>query len=80
MGDMLIFAIFMMICVVLGYGVFLLAKPALVIELQQKFYAKINWRMEPISMEKEIRNTRMMGVFLIAVTVLTAIYILFTGI
>jgi len=33
---------------------FLFCKPALAIELQRRFYAKINWRMEPISMPKEI--------------------------
>lgn len=51
-------------------GLLLAAKPRLAIELQKIFYAKINWRMEPISMEKEIRNTRIMGIFLIIVTVI----------
>ena len=36
------------------------------IRLQQKFYEKINWRMEPISWEHEIRATRFMGQLLIA--------------
>ncbi|MFC1644308.1 hypothetical protein ACFL5C_03240 [Candidatus Omnitrophota bacterium] len=74
---MLIFASFFIICIVLGYGIFLLVKPALTIELQQKFYEKINWRMEPISMAKEIRNTQIMGVFLIALVILAGGYILF---
>ena len=51
-------------------------KPGAVIELQRKFYEKINWRIEPISMPKEIRNTRLMGIFLVLVTFLTIIYIL----
>lgn len=46
-------------------GVFLAVKPLLAIKLQIKFYEKINWRVEPISMAKEIRNTRAMGVFLL---------------
>lgn len=46
-------------------GIFLILKPNLAIRIQQNFYAKINWRMEPISLEKEIRNTRLMGGFLI---------------
>lgn len=77
---MLIFALFFIIFIALVYGIFLVVKPGLAIKLQQKFYEKINWRMEPISMEKEIRNTRIMGVFLIALTVLTVIYVLFTNI
>jgi len=46
-------------------GLFLFIKPSLVIELQKKFYEKINWRIEPVSMPKEIRNTRIMGLFLV---------------
>lgn len=46
-------------------GLFLFLKPSMVIELQKKFYEKINWRIEPISMQKEIRNTRIMGLFLV---------------
>ncbi|MFC1753445.1 hypothetical protein ACFL96_08640 [Thermoproteota archaeon] len=35
--------------------------PAKTIKMQQGFYEKINWRIEPIDLEKEIRNTRTMG-------------------
>ena len=49
-------------------------KPQLAIEIQQRFYAKINWKIEPISMEKEIRNTRIMGGFLIVVLIVTLIF------
>ena len=51
-------------------------KPGAVIEFQRKFYEKINWRIEPISMPKEIRSTRLMGLFLVLATFLTIIYIL----
>ena len=71
---MLILALFFIVFAALGYGIMLLIRPVLVIELQQKFYEKINWRMEPISMQKEIRNTRIMGVFLIGVTVLLTVF------
>ena len=57
-------------------GLLLCSKPYLFIEVQRKFYAKINWRIEPISMQKEIRNTRVMGLFLIIVTLLTVVYII----
>jgi hypothetical protein len=46
-------------------GIFIARKPLWVIEAQKAFYAKINWRMEPISLKKEIRNTRLMGLFLV---------------
>ena len=57
-------------------GILLFVNPGLAIEIQRRFYARINWRLEPISMTKEIRNTKIMGLFLIIITVLTIIYIL----
>jgi len=39
--------------------------PKRVIAAQQSFYLRINWRMEPVSMAKEIRNTRWMGLGLV---------------
>ncbi len=53
----------------LSFGCFLVIFPALAIEMQRIFYAQINWRVEPISMPKELRNTRIMGVFLIVFSV-----------
>jgi hypothetical protein len=58
-----------------GAGWFMLLKPALAIELQRRFYAKINWRMEPISMQKELRNTKIMGAFLFVFAIATLIYV-----
>ena len=55
-------------------GLFVFFKPELTIEIQRKFYEKINWRIEPISMQKEIRNTKIMGMFLVVVSVLTLIF------
>jgi len=51
-------------------GAFILLKPARTIELQTRFYEKINWRMVPISMRKEIRNTRIMASVLIGVSLI----------
>lgn len=59
--------------VCLAVGFFLLLRPELVIEMQRRFYALINWRMEPISMEKEIRNTRIMGGALIVPTLVVIV-------
>jgi len=58
-------------------GLFVFFNPSRVIEIQKKFYALINWRIEPISMPKEIRNTRIMGAVLVLTAVLAVIYILF---
>jgi hypothetical protein len=57
-------------------GLFVFFKPILSIEIQKKFYEKINWRIEPISMQKEIRNTKIMGIFLVAVAIVTIIWAL----
>jgi len=54
-------------------GLFVFFKPESTIEIQRKFYEKINWRIEPISMQKEIRNTKIMGMFLVAVSLVTMI-------
>lgn len=73
--------IFMLISVAsILVGSFLFLNPVLAIEIQKKFYEKINWRIEPISMQKEIRNTKIMGLSLIAITVLIIIYVLIRGI
>ncbi len=46
-------------------GAACLRSPGRVIAFQQKFYSWINWRMEPISMSREVRNTRLMGLILV---------------
>ncbi|KPK97447.1 MAG: hypothetical protein AMJ95_08990 [Omnitrophica WOR_2 bacterium SM23_72] len=55
-------------------GLFLALRPASCIELQKRFYERINWRMEPISLEKEIRYTRLLGWF--SITLFLAFLIL----
>jgi len=59
----------------IAVGLAMFLAPGAVIEFQRKFYEKINWRVEPISMPKEIRNTKLMGLFLVLATFLTIIYI-----
>jgi hypothetical protein len=66
--------LFSFIAIVIGFVLFL--NPAFTIEIQRRFYEKINWRIEPISMPKEIRNTRIMGLFLIVAGLLTFVVIL----
>jgi len=62
----------------LAAGIFLVKKPQASIEIQKRFYAGINWKIEPISMPKEMRNTRLMGLFLIALS-LAILYLVFAG-
>ena len=59
----------------LAVGFLLLCNPALAIEIQQRFYEKINWRIAPISLSKELRNTKLMGLFLIIISLTTQIYV-----
>ena len=61
----------------LAIGLFVFLKPKITIELQRRFYEKINWKIEPISMQKEIRNTKIMGLFLTAIVLLTIVYIFY---
>ena len=55
-------------------GLFVFFKPEMTIEIQKNFYEKINWRIEPISMRKEIRNTKIMGIFLVALSIAAIIF------
>lgn len=56
-------------------GIFICLKPAAAINLQIKFYRLINWHIEPISMQKEIRNTKIMGWFMVLVSMAAIGYI-----
>jgi hypothetical protein len=60
-------------------GCMLIVNPVAAIELQKRFYAKINWRMEPISMPKEIRNTRLMGAVVIVFLAVIVAFAYFGG-
>jgi hypothetical protein len=58
----------------IALGLFLILRPDQVIELQKRFYFKINWRMEPVNMALEIRNTRMMGFMIMGVVIACIVY------
>ena len=57
------------------FGALISWKPKKTIDIQIALYRPFNWKIEPISMEKEIRNTRIMGltVFILGVIALVAI-------
>ncbi len=61
--------------IIVGLAMFF--KTASLIEMQIKFYAKINWHMKPISMPKEIKNTKFMGLVLVTFCLLAIIYVKF---
>jgi hypothetical protein len=79
MGSMLLPVLILFFLISGALGLFLSLYPSLAIELQKKFYEKINWRMEPISMQKEVRNTRIMGLLLIVVMLLVMVYVFAGG-
>jgi len=58
----------------IAVGLAMFFNPAAAIEFQRKFYEKINWRIEPVSMPKEIRNTKLMGLSLILAVFLAIVY------
>jgi hypothetical protein len=57
-------------------GLIIFFNPSQAIEIQRKFYEKINWRIEPISMPKEVSNTKIMGIFLCLLSLITLILIM----
>jgi hypothetical protein len=71
------FPILILISIVsIASGLFFFLRPGQAIEFQRRFYEKINWRIEPISIPKELRNTRLMGIFLILLALSTIIFAL----
>ncbi len=74
MGALPYFILIVLSIVGLFIGIFLYFKPRIAIEIQRRFYVKINWKIEPISMPKEIRNTCVMGWFLIILSVTTLFF------
>jgi len=47
--------------IAIAFGSLLAWKPKKIIDMQIALYRRLNWKIEPISMKKEIRNTRIMG-------------------
>ena len=72
MMETILFSIVVLLS--LWIGLFVYIKPQKAFEIQKKFYELINWRIEPISMEKEMRNTKIMGLFLIIFTLMSCVY------
>ena len=60
----------------IAIGVLLILRPARAIELQKRFYFRINWCMEPVNMALEIRNIRMMGFMIMGVVTVFVVFLL----
>jgi hypothetical protein len=77
MTSMFFLFILAFFCLVsLSIGALLFFKPFLAIHIQKKFYALINWNIEPISMLKEIRSTKIMGLLLVIIALFTILIII----
>lgn len=57
------------------FGALVAWKPKKTIEIQIALYRPFNWKLEPISMEKEIKNTRIMGLIVLILGIISLIYI-----
>jgi hypothetical protein len=58
-------------------GILVFFYPVSVMRLQVKFYEKINWRIEPISLQKEFNRTKYTGLYLVLLCLLSSVYIKF---
>lgn len=74
----LIFLIIELIIAILSLllGLILILKPKDCIKIQQDFYKRINWNIEPLDYNKEVRNTRIMGGICIACALIIFIILL----
>jgi len=64
------------VVIAIVFGGLIAWKPKKVIDIQIALYRPFNWKIEPISMEKEIRNTRIMGLAVLVLGILSLGYIL----
>jgi hypothetical protein len=62
--------------IAIAFGALVAWKPMKVIEMQIALYRPFNWEIKPISMEKEIRNTRIMGLVVLVLGILSLGYTL----
>jgi len=61
------------------FGALVAWKPKKTIDIQIALYRPFNWKIEPISMEKEIRNTRIMGLAVLILGILALVCVLVFG-
>jgi hypothetical protein len=66
----------MIVSIAIVFGSLIAWKPRKTIDIQTALYRPFNWKLEPISMEKEIRNTRIMGQVVLILGLASLLYIL----
>ncbi|UCD55119.1 MAG: hypothetical protein JSV93_06325 [Candidatus Omnitrophota bacterium] len=59
------------------FGTLIMWKPRKVIEIEIAVYRAFNWKIEPISMEKEIRNTRSTGAIVFIFGIAALLYVMY---
>jgi len=64
------------VVIVIIFGALVAWKPKKTIDIQIALYRLVNWKIEPISMEKEIKNTRIMGLIVLILGIFSLSYIL----
>ncbi|UCG35295.1 MAG: hypothetical protein JSW17_00405 [Candidatus Omnitrophota bacterium] len=73
---MMLIPLILLAIVSLGVGILYSSRPEVAIEWQRRAYEACNWRLEPISLEKELRNMKNMGKFLVLLSMATIVYII----
>jgi len=64
-----------MLAIAIMFGALVAWNPKKAINTQTAIYRIFNWKLVPISMQKEMRNTRIMGLIVIIAGALAAVYI-----
>lgn len=59
-----------------AFGFLVLFKPKMFIDMQIAFYRLINWKIEPLSMSKEMRNTCAMGATVFILGIISIVYLI----
>ena len=63
------------VVIAMAFGALIAWKPRKTIDIQIALYRPFNWKLEPISWEKEIRNTRTMGLIVLIAGIFTFVYV-----
>ena len=58
------------------FGILLMWQPRKLINIEIALYKAFDWELKPVSMERQVRNTRTMGVivFVVALVLLILVY------
>ena len=75
-GAICVYCVRLTIAVIaIVFGALIAWKPKKAIDIQIALYRPFNWKLEPISWEKEIKNMRTMGLTVLIAGILTFMYV-----